>query len=119
MRRLLAQILLVIGLLTLSTGLGAEPWRTTLYRIDANGVGESIGSITAQDTDQGLVIYPDLSGLSTRGTRLSSAQRRAAVRRANPPKAQLLPASPPEDTGIPDRVRTASRPLRQWSPRAT
>ena len=63
MRRLLAQLVLLIGLLTLTPGwCGAI--EVTLQRIDVDGIGESIGSVTAQDTDQGLVIYPDLAGLS-------------------------------------------------------
>ena len=53
MRRLLAQLVLLIGLLTLTPSL-CEALEVTLQRIDANGIGESIGSITAQDTDQGL-----------------------------------------------------------------
>ena len=63
MRRLLVQLLLLISLLASSPGWCAA-LEVTLQRIDANGVGESIGSITAQDTDQGLVIYPDLAGLT-------------------------------------------------------
>ena len=63
MRRLLAQLVLLIGLLTLTPG-WCGALEVTLQRIDANGIGESIGSVTAQDTDQGLVIYPDLAGLS-------------------------------------------------------
>ena len=63
MRRLLAKVLLLIGLLTLTPG-WCGALEVTLQRIDANGIGESIGSVTAQDTDQGLVIYPALSGLT-------------------------------------------------------
>ena len=63
MRRLLAQFLLLIGLLTVTPS-WCGALEVTLQRIDANGIGESIGSVTAQDTDQGLVIYPALSGLT-------------------------------------------------------
>ena len=57
-----AQCLLVVSLLTATPGwCGALD--VTLNRVDVDGIGESIGSITAQDTDQGLVIYPALSGL--------------------------------------------------------
>ena len=62
MPRLLVQLLLVIGLFTLSPA-WCGALEVTLQRIDANGIGEPIGTITAQDTDQGLVIYPSLSGL--------------------------------------------------------
>ena len=62
MHRLVAPFLVVVGLLTTTPG-WCEALEVTLHRIDASGVGESIGSITAQDTDQGLVIYPDLVGL--------------------------------------------------------
>ena len=63
MRRLLAQLLVLISLITITPG-WCGALEVTLQRIDGNGTGESIGSITAQDTDQGLVIYPDLSGLT-------------------------------------------------------
>ena len=63
MRRLLLQLVLLIGLITLTPG-WCDALEVPLQRIDANGIGESIGSVTAQDTDQGLVIYPDLAGLS-------------------------------------------------------
>jgi Cu-Zn family superoxide dismutase len=63
MRRLLAQLLVLISLITITPG-WCGALEVTLQRIDANGTGETIGSITAQDTDQGLVIYPDLSGLT-------------------------------------------------------
>ena len=63
MHRLVAQLLVVVGLLTTTPG-WCDALEVTLHRIDASGVGESIGSVTAQDTDQGLVIYPDLVGLS-------------------------------------------------------
>ena len=73
MRRLLAQLVLLIGLLTLTPG-WCGALEVSLQRIDANGIGESIGSVTAQDTDQGLVIYPDLAGLSPGGAWLPSPQ---------------------------------------------
>ena len=63
MRRLLAQLLLLISLITITPG-WCGALEVTLQRIDGNGTSESIGSITAQDTDQGMVIYPDLSGLT-------------------------------------------------------
>ena len=62
MRRLLAQLLLLISLLTVTPG-WCGALEGTLQRIDSNGIGEALGSISAQDTDQGLVIYPNLSGL--------------------------------------------------------
>ena len=63
MRCQLAQLVLLISLLTLTPS-WCGALEVTLQRIDANGIGESIGSVTAQDTDQGLVIYPNLAGLS-------------------------------------------------------
>ena len=63
MRHLLAQLLLLVSLLIVTPS-WCGALEVTLQRIDTNGLGESIGSITAQDTDQGLVIYPDLSGLT-------------------------------------------------------
>ena len=63
MRRLLAQFLLLIGLLTLTPS-WCGALEVTMNRINSKGTGETIGSVTAQDTDQGLVIYPALSGLT-------------------------------------------------------
>ena len=44
MRRLLAQLVLLIGLLTLTPG-WCGALEVSLQRIDANGIGESIGSV--------------------------------------------------------------------------
>ena len=42
----------------------ASSIEVTINSINAEGVGESIGTISARDTNQGLVIIPSLSGLS-------------------------------------------------------
>jgi Cu-Zn family superoxide dismutase len=43
----------------------AEPVRITMRSINADGIGDVIGSVTAKDGDQGLVIFPDLTTLAT------------------------------------------------------
>jgi Cu-Zn family superoxide dismutase len=35
----------------------------TINSIDANGIGAALGQITFKDTEKGLLITPDLSGL--------------------------------------------------------
>ena len=62
MRRRLSQIILVICLMTVLPA-WSEALEVTMNRIDENGRGEMIGTVTVQDTDQGLVMYPNLSGL--------------------------------------------------------
>ena len=107
MRRLLAQLVLLIGLLTLTPG-WCGALEVTLQRIDANGIGESIGSVTAQDTDQGLVIYPDLAGLSPgeHGFHLHSTGSCEVGQTA---EGTLLPAWLPEVTGtLMKRVNTSA-----------
>ena len=42
----------------------AEPIQITMRSISAEGVGDVIGSVTAKDSDQGLVIFPDLVNLN-------------------------------------------------------
>ena len=108
MRRLLAQLLLLVSLLIVTPS-WCGALEVTLQRIDTNGLGESIGSITAQDTDQGLVIYPDLSGLTPgeHGFHLHSL----AVRRARQRRAPQLPALQQVDTGIQTSLASTSAPL--------
>ena len=43
----------------------AEPIQITMRSISAEGVGDVIGSVTAKDSDQGLVIFPDLVNLTS------------------------------------------------------
>ena len=63
MRRLLLPVVLVISLILALPG-RSDALEVTLYRIDPSGLGETIGSITALDSDDGLVIQPHLAGLS-------------------------------------------------------
>ena len=63
MFRLGALIVLCVALL-MPTSLQASVIEVTINRINTEGIGEPIGTISARDTDQGLVILPDLSGLS-------------------------------------------------------
>ena len=62
MRRLLLPVVLVISLILALPG-WSDALEVTLYRIESSGLGETIGSITALDSDDGLVIEPHLAGL--------------------------------------------------------
>lgn len=63
MRNLLV-LLFVAATLLCPSRLEAASIEVKLHRISAAGVGESIGSVQARDTDQGLEIIPNLTGLS-------------------------------------------------------
>ncbi|MDB4616707.1 superoxide dismutase [Cu-Zn] SodC [Synechococcus sp. AH-551-E11] len=63
MYRLGALLALCLALL-LPSAVQASTIEVTMNSINAEGIGESIGTISARDTDQGLVIIPELSGLS-------------------------------------------------------
>ena len=66
MRRCLFAALVALSLLFPSdVGSSVD---VVLHRIDAEGIGETIGTVTASDTDQGLVITPNLQGLSAGNT---------------------------------------------------
>ena len=62
MRRFLFAALLALSLL-LPTDAWASSDDVVLYHTDTEGIGETIGTVTAFDTDQGLVINPNLQGL--------------------------------------------------------
>lgn len=42
----------------------AESINVTIHRIDSGGIQESLGTVLAEDTDNGLVIHPSLHDLS-------------------------------------------------------
>ncbi|MBB3192008.1 superoxide dismutase family protein [Halomonas cerina] len=54
--------------LLLAAGLGqaqaSEHQEVEINKVNADGVGEAIGTVTLEDTDYGLLLTPDLSGLS-------------------------------------------------------
>ena len=64
MRRVLIAVFLSFAVLC-----AAPAWASSLdvvlRSIDADGIGKSIGTVSASDTDQGLVIRPNLKGLSS------------------------------------------------------
>ena len=62
MRRLIALMLVVSAVLIWPGIAKAAAVEVTLHRISADGVGESIGTVSACDSDQGLEIIPSLSG---------------------------------------------------------
>ncbi len=55
-------ILAVAAVLGLAP-LAASATTVTMNRIDANGVGQPVGTVTLTETPQGLVLRPDLKGL--------------------------------------------------------
>ncbi|WP_353981129.1 superoxide dismutase [Cu-Zn] SodC [Salinicola endophyticus] len=62
MQRTIASALGVGILLTLA-GLAQADTQVDMHSVSTQGVGESMGTITARDTDYGLLLTPDLSGL--------------------------------------------------------
>ena len=63
MYRLGALLALCLALL-MPASVQASAIEVTINSISSEGIGETIGTISARDTDQGLVIIPELSGLS-------------------------------------------------------
>ena len=64
MRRLMFAMVLAVGLLLATPQqVIAKTVLIDMYSIDTDGIGDSIGVITARDSDQGLELFPDLSGL--------------------------------------------------------
>ena len=60
----LGAVLVLCWALLMPAAVQASAIEVTINSINAEGIGESIGTINARDTDQGLVIIPELSGLS-------------------------------------------------------
>lgn len=56
-------LLIVLAGLIAGTSARAEKITIEVHAISADGVGESIGVVTAVDTDEGLLLTPDLAGL--------------------------------------------------------
>lgn len=55
----------VVFLIVLATGAAkAEELTVEIHQVGAQGVGESLGTITAADSEWGVIFHPDLSGLS-------------------------------------------------------
>lgn len=49
--------------MTLSTAAQAET-RVEMHSVSSDGVGDSVGTVLAEDTEHGLLLTPDLSGLN-------------------------------------------------------
>ncbi|MEJ2296977.1 MAG: superoxide dismutase [Cu-Zn] SodC [Woeseiaceae bacterium] len=60
--RTMLTLFLVAGL-ALATPATADTLKIEVHAISADGVGESIGVVTAVDTNKGLLLTPDLKGL--------------------------------------------------------
>lgn len=60
--RIFLSSLLVAGLIAIAP-VQAEELSIDVHALTANGVGESVGVVTAVDTDEGLLLTPDLAGL--------------------------------------------------------
>ncbi len=55
--------LAVTGLAALAAGAQAAETTVTLDAVDANGIGNSVGTVRIVETAYGLVFYPNLKGL--------------------------------------------------------
>lgn len=60
--RIMFLLFVVAGLTVVATA-RADVISIEVHAISADGVGESIGVVTAADTDKGLLLTPDLAGL--------------------------------------------------------
>ena len=63
MRRWLVSILLVVSMVLTPVQAKADTVLVEMVAIDSQGQQESIGVVTAKDTDQGLELFADLRGL--------------------------------------------------------
>jgi Cu-Zn family superoxide dismutase len=61
--RQITKALPLLALALLPHAAHAATAEATLHKIDANGVGAAVGSVTLKDTSQGLLMEPALSGL--------------------------------------------------------
>src|ERR1700724_2415931 len=60
---LFTPLVAVVALLAIGAAAHAATATVTINKIDANGVGEAIGTLTLEDTAGGLKITPKLTGL--------------------------------------------------------
>ena len=63
MRRLFILLLMGVALIW-PVSVQATSLEVTIHSISADGVGDPIGSVSIRDSDQGLEVMPDLTGLS-------------------------------------------------------
>lgn len=63
MRRLFVVLLTVMALLW-PAAVQASSLQVTIHSINADGVGEPIGTVSIRDSDQGLELIPNLTGLT-------------------------------------------------------
>ncbi|SDL47132.1 superoxide dismutase, Cu-Zn family [Modicisalibacter muralis] len=60
----LSNLALGLGASLLLAGTAQGAQEIELHEVSTDGVGESIGTVTVEDTDYGLLLTPDLSGLN-------------------------------------------------------
>ena len=63
--QLLITFFCMLCLLIVTPIANAEPIQITMRSINADGIGDVIGTVSAKDSDQGLVIFPDLTTIAT------------------------------------------------------
>lgn len=61
---MLLRILIACAGLMLSSCTAAEEMQVTVHKVTQSGVGEKLGTVTAVDTPNGVIMTPDLHGLS-------------------------------------------------------
>ena len=94
-KRMSLPLAALAAVLVQAGGSRAEELTVPIHIIDAGGVGQEIGTIQAKDGPGGLMLTPNLSGLTPgpHGFGLSSPPRtsppRTIVPRAIPPRAAL------------------------------
>ena len=59
----LGNLLLGVGASLLIAGAAQGAQDIELHQVSADGIGDSIGKVSVEDTDHGLLLTPDLSGL--------------------------------------------------------
>ena len=61
--RCLAKLWLVLAISCVASAATADSTSLTLHEVTSEGVGEPVGSVMFTDTDHGLLIQPNLSGV--------------------------------------------------------
>lgn len=62
----LGNLLLSVGASLLIAGAAQGAQNIELHQVSAEGIGDSIGTVSVEDTDHGLLLTPDFSGLQPR-----------------------------------------------------
>ena len=61
--RTLGNLTLGVGVSLLLAGAAQAAQEIELHQVSAEGVGDSVGTVSVEDSEHGLLLTPDLSGL--------------------------------------------------------